>query len=235
MYLEKTHITESAVKEILQNGVKKIAPLWSLENFVAVNPYLGMSDQKFSEAMEFLHTSGKVKATLPIDFYKKALESGKMNTTDVAYAIQNNTLGITQDAFDFIRDLNIERHPDDFVKTIADVADDLMGKKWSRFMVDRISFWASAYFDDKQAIWDTAKNQESLFKAWKIEAEVDYSTEATGLKGFRKLIKKLPGDYVSAAIWALEILEIPEDSMEHYINSLLMRINGWAGFALSLL
>lgn len=231
MYLEKTYITQSMVKEILQKGVKKIAPLWSLENFVAVNPYLGMSDQKFSEAMDFLHKSGKTKATLPVEFYQQAISKGSMNESDIAYALGKNTFGIMQDASAFIRDLHIERQADDYVKTVADLADELQGKKWSRFMVDRISFWASAYFDDKQAIWDTAKSHDSVFKAWKLEAEVDYSTEAMGLKGFRNLIKNLPADYLSAAVWALEILEIPKDSLDLYINSLLMRINGWAGFA----
>ena len=231
MYLEKSRITKSVVEKILQNGVKKIAPLWSLENFVAVNPYVGMSDQSFSQAMNFLHKSGQTNATLPISFYKKALENGDLTPVDIADALEKNSFGIKTNVDEFIRDLDIARLDSGFVKTLADVSNNIHNKKWSRFMVDRISFWASAYFDHKQAVWDTAGNQKSLFKAWKEEAEIDYSTEAMGLKGFRNIVKKLPADYTSAAIWALELLEIPEFSMEHYINSLLMRINGWAGFA----
>lgn len=231
MYMEKTHITQSTAKEILKKGVEKIAPLWSLENFVAVNPYLGMSDQKFSDAMDFLHKSGKTKATLPVEFYLEALNNGSLKATDISNALDGNTFGFNQDVDSFIRDIRLDdrKKKDDYVKTIANVAGEIHEKKWSRFMVDRISFWASAFFDNNQAIWDTAKGEQSLFKAWKNEAEVDYSTEAMGLKGFRKQVKKLPGDYLSATIWALEILDIPEDSLDLYINSLLMNINGWAG------
>jgi len=229
--MEKTHITPPGAKEILQKGVEKIAPLWSLENFVAVNPYLGMSDQKFSDAMDFLHKSGKTKATLPVEFYLEALNKGSLKASDISNALDGNTFGFAQNAAEFIRDIRLDdrNKQDDYVKTIADVAGEVYEKKWSRFMVDRISFWASAYFDNNQAIWNTAKGEQSLFKAWKNEAEVDYSTEAMGLKGFRKLVKKLPSDYLSATIWALEILDIPEDSLDLYINSLLMNINGWAG------
>ena len=229
--MEKTHITQSTAKEILKKGVEKIAPLWSLENFVAVNPYLGMSDQKFSDAMDFLHKSGKTKATLPVEFYLEALNNGSLKATDISNALDGNTFGFNQDVDSFIRDIRLDdrKKKDDYVKTIANVAGEIHEKKWSRFMVDRISFWASAFFDNNQAIWDTAKGEQSLFKAWKNEAEVDYSTEAMGLKGFRKQVKKLPGDYLSATIWALEILDIPEDSLDLYINSLLMNINGWAG------
>jgi GTPase involved in cell partitioning and DNA repair len=43
-------ITNNAGKETLvetmRKACKKIAPLWPLENFVAVNPYLGLTDKK---------------------------------------------------------------------------------------------------------------------------------------------------------------------------------------------
>ena len=231
MYVEKANLTQTAVKEILKKATDKIAPLWSLENFVAVNPYLGLSDQKFEDAMNFLYKTGKTKATLPIEFYLRALKAGKLQREDISKVLSANSFGLTKNADTFIEDLAFENHRqmDGFVKTVADLADDTFGKNWSRFMVDRISFWASAYFDNHQAIWDTAKQDESLFKAWKREAEVDYSTEAMGLKGFRKLVKDLPNDYVSAAIWALEMIDIHGESMELYVNSILMKINGWAG------
>ncbi|MFY0607017.1 MAG: DUF2309 domain-containing protein [Cyclobacteriaceae bacterium] len=232
MHLEKTHITESEVKEILAKGVAKIAPLWSLENFVAVNPYLGLSDQSFEEAMSFLHKSGKTNATLPIPFYLEAIKNGNLTDGDVAKALEKNSFSFSKNAEKFIRDAYYDKDKTDLhVKTLADVADEVNSKEWSRFMVDRISFWASAYFDEKQAIWDTAKGQDSVFQAWKQEAEVDFSTEAMGLKGFRKVVKNIPNDYLSAAIWALEILDMSEESMVLYINGLLMKMNGWAGLA----
>ncbi|MEQ8240085.1 MAG: DUF2309 domain-containing protein, partial [Cyclobacteriaceae bacterium] len=141
-----------------------------------------------------------------------------------------NPFKFSKDVEEFLRTVQTRGAEGDFVKTFADVADETQRKNWSRFMIDRISFWASAYFDNKQATWDTAKFQDSIYHAWKSEASVDYSCESMGLDNFRKHVKVLPSDYLDAAVWALEMLDIKGDALELYINSLLMKINGWAGF-----
>jgi len=231
IYLEKTKIKTTETREILSAGASKVAPLWSLENFVAVNPYLGLTDMPFEDAMEFLNMSGKAQATLPTSFYLEALQKGQIEREDIAKALKNNSFGFLEDAEGFIEDIYQESTDEDiYIRTMSDVASEINGKKWGRFMTDRISFWASAYFDNNQAIWDTAKNQESLFGAWKKEAEVDYSPEAMGLKGFRKLIQTIPNNYQEAVSKALKTLDIPQPSMGLYLNSLLMKMNGWAGF-----
>lgn len=221
------------VKQSLKEAAGKIAPLWSLENFVAVNPYLGMADMDFSEAMDFLSKSSDVNATLPVEFYLEALENGSMSKADIAEALKENRFGIFENADEFLEQIHngAATVPTYQVHTLVDVASEINGKKWRRFMVDRISFWASAYFDDKQAIWDTSDKSTSLFAAWKQEASIDFSTEAMGLKGFRKFLKDLPEDHVAAAMMALDKLEIPENILPYYLNSLLMKMNGWAGFA----
>ncbi len=223
-------ISTTRVKELLKRGTQSIAPLWSLENFVAVNPYMGMSEIRFEEAMDFLNKSGGVEATLPISFYREALERGILTKEDIEEALKNNGEDENTDAF--IQSLYEEQENDSLrIKTLVDVASEINGKKWRRFMVDRISFWASAYFDHTQASWKTTSKSGSLFEAWKREAEIDYSSEAMGLKGFRKHIKSLSNDHLMAASEALVVLEVPENMMDHYLSSLLLKMNGWAGFA----
>ncbi len=221
------------VEHQLKQAVGKIPPLWSLENFVAVNPYLGMADMEFAEAMDLLNKSSHVNATLPVSFYLEALESGKMLIEDVAEALKENKYGIFENAEEFITNIKegAAETPTYQVHTLVDVASEINGKKWRRFMIDRISFWASAHFDDKQAIWNTSSKETSLFAAWKQEAEIDFSPEAMGLKRFRKLVKSLPSDHLEAATQALNLLEIPDVLLEYYLHGLLMKMNGWAGFA----
>ena len=60
---------------------------------------------------------------------------------------------------------------------------------------------------------------------------MDFSTEAMGLKGFRQFIQSLPNDYLEAASVAMAKLDVPEAVLEYYLSSLLMKMNGWAGFA----
>jgi uncharacterized protein YbcC (UPF0753/DUF2309 family) len=226
--------TTFKVEGLLSKCAKRMAPLWSLENFVAVNPYLGMAHREFSDAMNFLNKSSQVQATLPVAFFLEALQEGKMTRQDIADALAHNDYGLDLDADQFIEQLidGAGAKEDVVVKTMSDLASEINGKKWGRFMIDRISFWASAYFDNKQAIWNTADKQATtLFAAWKREAEVDYSPEAMGLKGFRKFIKSLPNDYLDAAAYALKVLDLPESDVDYYLGGLSMKMNGWAGFA----
>jgi len=232
MNLDQKNI-QSHTSSLLSQAAKRMAPLWSLENFVAVNPYLGMAEMKFEEAMDFLHKSSQVQATLPVLFFLKALKEGKMNRIDIAEALEHNNYGLKEDADQFITKLIDDEEEEEAgaIMTMCDVASEINGKKWGRFVIDRISFWASAYFDSKQAIWDTSDKGASIFAAWKKEAEVDFSPEAMGLKGFRKFVQALPEDYLEASSEALSTLDLPEDSLDHYLNSLSMKMNGWAGFA----
>lgn len=223
----------SALKKVLKKGTRSIAPLWSLENFVAVNPYLGLSSAHFDDAMAFLNTCAGAEATLPVTFYLEALEKGRLSKEDIAETLKRNNLGVKVDTDTFIQDLyKVQSQSNSLrIATVMDVASEINGKKWRRFMIDRISHWASAYFDEKQALWKTTTKSNSLFKAWKRDAEIDLSPRAMGLKGFRKLVRSLPNDHVEAASQALSMLDIPDQMLEHYLSSLLLKMNGWAGFA----
>ena len=231
--IKQNKISRSEVEGILQKGSRFIAPLWSLENFVAVNVYMGMADMPFNNAMDFLSKSARTSGTLPVSFYSNALQNGQMTREDIASALKENTLGLTNDVDQFLAALYLipSSSENPRINTFADVASEISGKQWGRFMIDRISFWASAYFDNKQAIWNTAKSEGSLFQAWKKEASIDLGMEVMGLKGFRKYLKSLPDNYLEASAEVLRKLDIPHEMMDYYLNSLLMKLNGWAGFA----
>jgi uncharacterized protein len=234
MHTTSTPTDVSAIRDLLQKGTAKIAPLWSLENFVAVNPYLGMADQDFAQAMHFLHTTGRIKATLPLSFYLQAHEEGRLIEADIDAALAKSGNAAYPDAKSLLRALNdstITANEECYVRTVGDEASEINGKKWGRFMTDRISFWAAAYFDEAQAIWNTRAEKGSLFKAWKTEAEIDYSPEAMGIAGFRAFVGSLPEDHLAAAGQALERLNVPEPVLEYYLSSLLLKMNGWAGYA----
>lgn len=226
-------IDRAALRATLQHGIKAIAPLWSLENFVAVNPYLGLADLPFHQAMDFLHKSARVSPTLPVSFYLEALDKGSLTRDDIREAQADSEWDLDEDVEMLLAALQTEGDTSGsgHMYSLVDVASRQNGKTWTRFLIDRVSFWASAYFDENQAIWDTASQDQSLFAAWKREAEVDYSPTAMGLKGFRKLLRSLPDDHLAAAAQALARLDLPQDALPLYLAGLLMKLNGWAGVA----
>lgn len=229
--ITKDNYDLAEIEQLLQKGTKSIAPLWSLDSFVAVNPYMGMSSMPFDEAMQFLHTCSGAEATLPMAFYLDALEKGVLTREDIADTLAESTHEIPRDVDTFIQNLYKETHTSSYqVSTLMDVASEINGKKWRRFIIDRISQWASVYFDRNQAVWNTALQADSLFTAWKKDAEIDLGPDTMGLHGFRKLIRSLPDDHIEAAAMALQELGLQESMLEIYFNSLLLKMNGWAGF-----
>jgi uncharacterized protein YbcC (UPF0753/DUF2309 family) len=232
--LESMKIKHDTLLTAMRQASKKIAPVWPLENFVAVNPYLGMTDQKFENVAHDLATAGGIQMTLPVSFYMNKLHEGKIKREDIADVLNKKSLNRNTNVDDFIRELeNTDDKNQDTtpIATVADVATQLTEKDWSRFVTSRISVWAASYFDNGQAIWTAANQESGIFEAWKSEAEVDRTPEITGLKGFRKTVKSLPNQPLEAAQKALDMLVIPEEGVSIYLHSLLLRVGGWSAYA----
>jgi len=222
-----------ALTTILRKACKKIAPVWPLENFVAVNPYLGLADLPFEQAADRLAKVGGIEMTLPISFYLNALEEGKLKKTDIEAVLYKK--GYFEGAENFIGNLkkmmneNENLHPK--AQSLTDVASGLTGQDWNRFVTDRITSWAAAYFDEGQTLWNSTDQKQGIFSAWHKEALTDRTPEIMGLSGFRKAAQVLPEQPIDAAWYSLQLLGIPEEALEIYLHRVLMRIGGWAAYA----
>ena len=217
----------------LKAACKKIAPVWSLENFVAVNPYLGLVGHDFDTAAALLAKTDDVKMTLPTSFYLHAIHEGKITQEDLSKALIAagkphtnveewlNTIEKSENSPDSLQE----------VQTLADVATEVTGKNWNRLITDRISHWASAYFDEDQAQWNTANKDLSLFAAWKEDAQTDRTPAMMGVKGFHKMVENWPQHPIAAAELALTSLDLPSDGLDLYLHRLLLKIGGWSAYA----
>lgn len=216
----------------IRKACKKIAPVWPLANFVAVNPYLGFSQQKFDTTAQQLSSVAGIEMTLPVSFYQKKWLEGRIVREDIEAALaKKSALLKNADAFLSSLDKTEEAHPSSpTINTFIDVAAQVTKKDWNRFVVSRISAWAASYFDNGQATWIAADQQAGLFMAWKMEAEVDRTPEFSGLKNFRKAVIALPNDPLEALQAALQILELSEQHLDHYFYRLLLRVGGWSAY-----
>jgi uncharacterized protein len=216
---------------VLREASKKIAPVWPLENFVAVNPYLGHTDKKFDNVAQELAAAGGIQMTLPSSFYIEKLKNGKIKVDDIAAVLKKRNNKINATAFINSLDHNNEANEvATTVASIADVATQITDKDWSRFIIARVSNWAASYYDNGQAFWVAANKNESPFKSWKAEAEVDRTPELTGLNNFRKIVKSLPNNPIEAAQIALEKLNLSQEELPLYLHKILLRVGGWAAY-----
>ena len=218
--------------DILRKTSKKIAPVWPLENFVAVNPYLGFTDQKFDYVAQDLAAAVGIQMTLPISFYLQKLQDGELKREDIAAVLKKRNS--SENVNKFIESLGknpTNAEETQAVATVADVAKQVTQKDWARFMTARVSDWAASYFDNGQAVWSAANKNDDLFISWKREAEIDRTPELSGLANFRKLINILPDNPLGATQIALGKLGIAEEGLSLYLHRILLRLGGWAAYA----
>ena len=83
----------------MRSATKKIAPVWSLENFVAVNPYLGLTNKRFETAAHELALLGGIETTLPISFYVNKWIKDEINIEDLELALAKFNIAKSADEF----------------------------------------------------------------------------------------------------------------------------------------
>ena len=120
------------------------------------------------------------------------------------------------------------------VATIAEVLDRLSAgdRQASRtaFMVDEISRWCAAYFDEGQASWQMPVRHLSPWTAWRETMRHDRGAEALGVKGFRRIAADLPADPVAAIGFIVNAIGIPPRAQADYLHRALFDIGGWAAY-----
>lgn len=211
----------------VDEALKRIPPLWPLEHFVAVNPFLGLTAKPFAEACATLRRTIGHAPVQQAEFYLSAWESGAITSADLAPFTdyewtQAKLLETLQ-----LKDLN-PLLPS--VLSYADMLDDTIPHAhWSRFISEEISKWCGVHFDRNQTTWESPWKHLGLFEAWKASAVEDRKPEAFGLPGFRKFVKELSDDPMEVIEFCLRMQEPSGVSIVDFLHRQLASISGWAG------
>jgi len=68
------------IRVAVNRAERRIAPLWPLRYFVAVNPYLGLLEQPFESAAHMLGRRAGARMTAPRAFYAQAIRGRRCAT-----------------------------------------------------------------------------------------------------------------------------------------------------------
>lgn len=232
------HTPSSEVTAALRRACARIAPVWPLERFVAVNPYLGMIAEEFPQVAGRLRKVAGARMTLPASFYVREVEAGRITREDIEAALDD--LGLSAEIDTLLADASSAPDaqpaapaPTPTVPTVAAVWETTSGQRWTAIVTDRVSQWAASWFDEGQALWSPANAGQAivpgaLYAGWRDEALQDRTPEIHGAAGFRALIAALPPDPMSAACESLRALQIPAGALDLYLHRLLLHVGGWA-------
>jgi uncharacterized protein YbcC (UPF0753/DUF2309 family) len=234
--LQEPSMLEAAIAAACQ----RIAPLWPLKHFVAVNPFLGFTGQSFAATTATMRRVAKVDMLMPRGFYREALAAGIITDDHITAALARAPANVTlpadaaQARAALARDAGERAKGPAVVATIAEVLDRLSAgdRQASRtaFMVDEISRWCAGYFDEGQASWQMPQREAGPWAAWRETMRHDRNAEAMGIRGFRALVASLPADPVAAIDHIVTAIGIPAAAMTDYLHRALFDIGGWAAY-----
>ncbi len=240
-------LSRAALEAAIDGACRKIAPLWPLKHFVAVNPFLGFTGQSFPATSATLKRVARVDMLMPRAFYREALAAGAIDDAALAEAIAALgpalPAGAPADVAALRAAASLEpvraARPPAVVATVAEVLDTVThGDRQAShvgFMIDEISRWCAGYFDEGQSSWRNPLRSLKPWQAWRTAARHDRSPEALGVAGFRAAVLGLPDDPVEAIGAVVERLGIPPRAVEDYLHRALFDVGGWAAYARYLL
>jgi len=230
-------LAQADLDAAIRSACVKIAPLWPLKHFVAVNPFLGFTDQRFETTAATLRRVAGVDIIPPRAYFRALLKEGAVEDQDLATAI-TATPGAPVDIEAVKRalaqDSQPARRPNAVVATVSEVLDELADgdRQVARtaFMIDEISKWCAAYFDEGQASWRPPSRDLSLYAAWRANAAHDLNPEMMGVEGFRATIAALSADPIEAIAEVVRKLGVPNRAVADYLHRALFDIGGWAAY-----
>ncbi|WP_289015683.1 putative inorganic carbon transporter subunit DabA [uncultured Methylobacterium sp.] len=211
----------------------RIAPVWPLKNFVAVNPFLGLTDESFVSACARLKRVTGANALMPRRFFRTAFEAGRITGADLRQALTRNGSGDVSYLAVTKLEQAIALDPPQAPMIATTVADLATERGWlpSGLVTDEIGKWCAAFWDEGQAFWRMPWHDQGFYRAWRLAAAHDRTPEVMGLRGFRSALDALPEDPLATIERVVEQLALPEAAYEDYLHRALALIGGWAAYA----
>lgn len=232
-------------RELVEHAITlacaRIAPLWPLKTFVAVNPFLGFADQSFETTCATFRRVAQIEMLMPRSFYRQSLDRGYIEDCDLQQALGYARFGGAKPSspaelrYALAEDRDADARPQAMVATVAEILDRLADgdRQVSRtgFMIDEISKWCGAYFDEGQAAWQLPTRNLRPYPAWRATMRHDRNPEAMGISQFRQTIAALPDTPIDAIEVIVDALGIPDRAVGDYLLRGFLDIAGWAGYA----
>lgn len=213
------------------NAARAIPPLWPLAASVAVNPFLGQTNEPLSVAAARLRRVAGAALTMPRAWYAERIRSGEIADEDLAAALEAAGEKLPNETVTSLK-LAAEAKTTcpSMLPTVAELATEVSMIDWTSLVAERVGHWAAGYFDAGQALWATPKGQ-SAYAAWRAFGTHDLTPEIMGLTGFASHVAHAPERAEEAVIRVVQALGIDAPALETYFHRLLMSLGGWAQYA----
>lgn len=230
-----------------------IAPVWPLQDYVAINPYAGISKYSFLSGRRFLRIFSDIEILMPLEYYAQRFADGDFDENNIQVAIdelslqdlhKSSHINVSNIVEILVRTeegaksatgpragqsrLNTSER---CIRTLSEYLDRHSKSDWTSHITEELSKFCAAYFDDGQSSWGSPWKKFPMFQAWRCTATVDRNIEILGLRKFRSFASKLPHTADAAILHCLKILNVPEQLWETVLLCQAFAIQGWSAWA----
>lgn len=217
-----------------------VPPVWPLQDYVAVNPFLGLADQRFLDARQLLRDVRACEMLLPAAHFQEQFDQGELTAGDIEEA----AIQCRQEYPDVYGRIEPQQLVGMLARaaaapvgpeerryhTVSEAIDGRRGSSWSSHVVTDISRHCAAHYDQGQAAWPNPWRHLPLWEAWRESARMSRRMDMLGIRGFRQFVAELPADAEQAIAVLLEQLEIPAVHWRRFLLCELLSVAGWAAF-----
>jgi uncharacterized protein YbcC (UPF0753/DUF2309 family) len=242
----ESHHDMQLLSDIISEVATLIAPVWPLRDYVAVSPYAGIIDRSFLDARTYMRRFSDYESLMPIEHYSSEFQRGSFSASDIEAALSELSINReTQDlsATHIVEELkavgSIAIQQKQFktrsnrgrvIRTIAEYATKKRGINWTEVIVEELSKYCSAHYDQGQAAWTSPHSNQTLYQAWRNLAAHDRNIEILGVAGMRSTIADLPHSPEAAILHSLNKLGVPSHLWSSFLASQLFSIPGWSAW-----
>ena len=237
----ETELGAAQLRETIRRVENMVAPVWPLDDYVAVNPFLGLADESFMDARRRLRSVSEAEMLLPLEYFRHKLESEELTQEDIEAAIAE----INADTFaprisvnDVLNGLRDDGrtpqrtdNPDRTVRALTEIIDLHTGSDWTRIAREEVGRHCAAHYDQGQAAWPVPWQNLGLYQAWRSAARIDRRLGALGVPQFCQFAVKLPHTAEACVLTLLRRLRVPSDQWESFLCCLVMTIPGWCAWS----
>ena len=221
----------AAIDAAIDHAVRAIPPAWPLASSVAVNPFLGQTEECLSSVAARLARVAGAPVTMPRRWYQERVAKGEITDGDLWAALASappTNRPVSLAALKAAAQGSAPHAP--ALQTVADLAARASGIDWPGLIAERFGAWAAGYLDEGQALW-AAPRGRGAYAAWRAVATHDLTPEIVGLSGFANHVSNAPETAADAIANIVERLGMPAAALQTYFHQMLTTLGGWAQYA----
>ena len=221
----------SSILKAAEAAARVIPPAFPLDATVAVNPFLGQTEEDMAHAAARLSRVAGVRVTQARAAFAQQIAEGRIGHEDLQAALDDSASSLKPADVEALKASLSETGPEpEALPTVADLARTASGTDWPAIIARSFGLWAAGYFDRGQAFWTPAPGLDA-FASWRAWATHDMNPEIFGLSGFCAHVASAPDTADRAVLRAARALGLTVEAAETAFHRLLMDLGGWSQHA----